>query len=77
MPSGTGKTISLLSLIVAYQRVSLPRGVLGFQAILTSTFEHVRLFYSGLSFGRHQVNLLLQNSSGDREGESDQTKRKV
>lgn len=25
MPSGTGKTISLLSLIVAYQRVSMPR----------------------------------------------------
>lgn len=33
MPSGTGKTISLLSLIVAYQRVSCPGGVLGFQEV--------------------------------------------
>lgn len=29
MPSGTGKTISLLSLIVAYQRVSGGRGSRG------------------------------------------------
>lgn len=59
MPSGTGKTISLLSLIVAYQRVSCcPRRSGGL-----SMFERVVLFSSGLSAGRDQADLLLQNSS--------------
>ena len=38
MPSGTGKTVSLLSLIVAYQRVSY-----GFILVSTSTISIARV----------------------------------
>lgn len=44
MPSGTGKTISLLSLIVAYQRVSLAVAayeLLGFEIVLELWFTVV------------------------------------
>lgn len=70
MPSGTGKTISLLSLIVAYQRVSLTQCLCsGFVLCLRAS----SVFSVGVSSGSHQAHLLLQNGPRDWEGDSNQT----
>lgn len=42
MPSGTGKTVSLLSLIISYQRVCCPTDDSSIQAVENSSIAHER-----------------------------------
>lgn len=71
MPSGTGKTISLLSLIVAYQKVSLAAFVFLLFLVTWTLFNiSVPPARSGLTFGSDQADILLQNCSRNWEGES-------
>lgn len=73
MPSGTGKTISLLSLIVAYQKVRwqvrFPCGQPCVDVVTSHFFPS-----ADLSIRRHQTHLLLQNSPRNRKGMYDSHK---
>lgn len=69
MPSGTGKTISLLSLIVAYQKVELSVSVVCLLTRLAQMWSHVltsplpSLSFPDLSVRSDQTHLLFQDSS--------------
>ena len=59
MPSGTGKTVTLLSLVIAYQKV---------KKIELLNFRFLRNFDLGKSGHLIQVDLLLSNRTGNRKG---------
>lgn len=60
MPSGTGKTVSLLSLIVSYQQVmhGLPFHI----------FALMRVVYLQVLSDQTQAHILFTNGPGDRKG---------